>query len=103
MSAVPARNCCSARSKARREEVTTSRCNCSLIVVCLIEIQRVVDVGKRLDDGLAVGLQQLVLPRLGEFEIAEDLAAVEDRLASRCRPCWKKAACGWNSETSAEL
>ena len=42
--------------------------------------QRIVDICKGLDDGLAVGLQQFVLPCLGEFEIAEDLAAVEDRL-----------------------
>ena len=42
--------------------------------------QRVVDVGKGLDDGLAVGLQQLVLPRLGKLEIAENPAAVEYRL-----------------------
>ena len=32
------------------------------------------------NNGLAIDLQQLVLPRLGELEIAEDPAAVEDRL-----------------------
>src|ERR1043165_7032081 len=45
--------------------------------------QRIVHVGKRLDDGLAIGLQELVLPRLGLLELADQLAALEDRLRGR--------------------
>ena len=80
MSAVPARSCCSASSKARREAVDDIALQLQLDRGLLDREQRIVDVGEGLDDGLAVGLEQLVLPRLGVFEIAEDLAAVEDRL-----------------------
>jgi hypothetical protein len=39
---------------------------------------------------------------LVKFEIAQNPAAVEDRLR-RAADQLKKAACGWNSDDSAEL
>ncbi len=42
--------------------------------------QRVVDIGERGDHRLAIGLQQFILPGLGEFEVAENFSAVKDRL-----------------------
>ncbi len=42
--------------------------------------QRIVDIGKCRDHRLTVGLQQFILPGLGELEIAENSSAVENRL-----------------------
>ena len=42
--------------------------------------QRPLDVGKAVDDGLAVELQQFVLPALLQIELALQADAVEDRL-----------------------
>ena len=72
-------------SKARRELVTTSRCSRSRCRSLADGIERILDVGKSRNHRLAIDLQQFVLRALLQIEIAEKLAAMEDRLGQSGR------------------
>ena len=80
-SIVPSRSRCSEISKARRELVDhrpLQPFRCSAVWRMLVE--RVLDVGEAGNHRLAIVLQQFVLPALLQVEIAEQPAALEDRL-----------------------
>ncbi len=76
---VPSRSRCSEISKACRELFTTWVCSVTRKRRLADTVERVLDVGEAGDHRLAVVLQQLVLLALLQVEVAEQLAAMEDR------------------------
>ena len=98
MSAVPARNCCSDKLKGAPRRGNDLALQAQTLAGLLDRDQRVIDIGKGRHHGLAVGLQQFVLPGLGADRNCPESAPPSKIGWVNPAARLKKAACGVNSD-----